>query len=402
MAALPSDAILKRLPELALRLDSSNQVRIYVQDSWFECGPHALAVLSAFSAPRSVADALRELEVRTVGIQDWVDLMDTVVGLYGAGILQDEGAGPPADGTGRIGFGAPAVHGRMLGDRTRTASFLAAVREVVRPGDVVVDIGTGTGILAIAAAQSGARRVYAIEASMIADVAQSMFEANGVADRVTLLRGWSTRIDLPERADVLVSEILGNDPLAENVLETTGDALKRLLKPGARLVPGRVRVFGLPVSIPRGRLAGSGVSRHTLQEWGTSYGIDFGPLAGVDLREERFFIEPRASRHWSTLSDPVLLADVDLTAVDRVSIDSVETTVATSSGRVDGLLEYFELELGPTTHFSLHPAQVGETNHWQVPVWLPRAPLRVQAGDRLSIAYRYRTSGPRVAISRSD
>ena len=89
----------------------------------------------------------------------------------------------------------------------------------------------------MAAAPAGAKRVYAIEVRPIAEVAARFFQGSGLGDRITLIRGNSTEISLPERADVLVSEIIGNDPLAEQVLDTaTCDAVARLLKPGARLI----------------------------------------------------------------------------------------------------------------------------------------------------------------------
>ena len=71
-----------------------------------------------------------------------------------------------------------------------------------------------------------------------------------MADRITLIKGYSTKINLPERADVLVSEIIGDEPLEEEVLKVTMDARNRFLKPSARLLPCALQVFGLPVTIP--------------------------------------------------------------------------------------------------------------------------------------------------------
>ncbi|PYJ79683.1 MAG: hypothetical protein DME69_03705 [Verrucomicrobia bacterium] len=100
-------------------------------------------------------------------------------------------------------------HASMLNDRRRTSSYLASIRDVVKPGDIVVDIGTGTGILAIAAVHAGARHVYAIEEARIARVARALFEANGMTDPITLIRGRSTEVRLPQRADVLICELIG-------------------------------------------------------------------------------------------------------------------------------------------------------------------------------------------------
>ncbi len=146
------------------------------------------------------------------------------------------------------------LHVNMLNDRTRTSAYLASISKAVRPGDVVLDIGTGTGVFSIAAARAGARHVYAIEAGRIAKAARTLFEVNGVADRVTLIRGWSTCISLPERADVLIAELIGDDPLAEQVIGITRDAVMRLLKPDARLVPSDIKIFGVPVTVPTDEL----------------------------------------------------------------------------------------------------------------------------------------------------
>ena len=73
-------------------------------------------------------------------------------------------------------------------------------------------------MLAVAAARAGARHVYAIEATPLAHEAREVVRANGLEDRVTVVEGWSTRISLPERASVAVSEILGSDALEERVL----------------------------------------------------------------------------------------------------------------------------------------------------------------------------------------
>lgn len=249
--ALKPDLRLQRVPEFKLYVDSSSAVQILTDSGTVWCGPYGLTLLDAFTRPRPVREVLDQIQPQITGVQDWLDLAGTLLQLHKAGVLREQTEARPAVATRANSFASPPIHIAMLNDTTRTAGFLAAIREVVRPGDVVVDIGTGTGILAVAAARAGARHVYAIEASAIGKGARAVFEANGLADRITLLEGWSTQLTLPERADVLVSEIIGNDPLGESILEYTRDALQRLLKPGARLVPGRLRLFGLPITIPR-------------------------------------------------------------------------------------------------------------------------------------------------------
>ena len=399
MTDLTSDLVLCRVPDVRVDIDSSNNVRVLYEDKTYHLGPHGLAVLDAFYRPVSMCEALEKLRATCIGAQDWIALVATIMQLYDAGILRDETQRRSKLETGRGGFGAPLVHVRMLNDRTRTSSFLAGIAEVVSPGDVVVDIGTGTGVLAVAAARAGAKHVYAIEASAIGEVAEAIFEANGLTERITLLRGWSTRISLPERADVLISEMIGNEPLHENVLETTRDARERLLKPGARLVPSTVHIFGLPVTIPPTELMKRTVTSQTLRNWQSWYDIDFGPLTEVVRGSAaKFYIEPREAGGWKALSEPILLADIDLKEARDLSIENTVTVAAETSGLLDGLLVYFELELGPTTRLSTHPAQVGKDNHWTNKVWV-LDPLPLQKGDQFDVTYQYRAAETTYSIT---
>ena len=180
----------------------------------------------------------------------------------------------------------------------------------------------------------------------------------GFQNKITLIEGWSTQINLPELADVMIGEIIGNEPLAENVLEITTDAIKRLLKPDARLIPHKVRIFGLPVTIPGTELMRRTFVEENLQNWHSWYGIDFSPLGEIAKNSPHtFFINPFLAREWKTLSEPILLAEVDLRDIENLVIDNKRDVVANASGQIDGLLEYFELGLGPTTRLSTHPRQ---------------------------------------------
>jgi ribosomal protein L11 methylase PrmA len=289
---------LHRKPNIRVDINSSNNIQIRLDDGLYEVGPHGLAVLDAFYQPTSLSEAIQKLSSTVAGAQDWMALTTTIVKLYEAGVLQDEIQRTPQLETGKLSFGASELHVRMLNDQMRTSSFLAGIGEVIDTGDVVVDIGTGTGVLAIAAAWAGARHVYAIESSAtMGECAQEIFEANGLADRITLLKGWSTRLELPERADVLVSEIIGNEPLGEEVLEVTADARKRLLKPEARLIPGKVRIVGLPVTGPHSELSERLPTTENLRNWRSSYGMDFSPLAQRARNPPpAFFIKPHRAR----------------------------------------------------------------------------------------------------------
>lgn len=394
---------LRRAGDLEIRIDSNQMTHVSVAGRTVTVGPHGLAILQAFARPMSYTAVVDELAASNGGVQDWISLTADIHKLYQAGILRpaDQPDAPPVD-TGN--YDAPLIHIAMLNDRVRTERYLAAIREVVRPGDVVVDIGTGTGILAIGAAQAGARQVYAVEASGIADTAEAMFAANGVANRVTLVRGWSTQITLPERADVLVSEMIGNEPLGERLLEVTSDATKRLLRPDARLIPEALQIYGLPVVLPDAELIKRGLVA-PLDEWESRYDMHFTPFAQFMEQVRTFFtLLPQRARDWRPLSEPVLLADIDLRHINRFTIDNHAMTTTIESGLLNGVLIYFETQLSPSQALSTHPAQADAANHWRSYVWLVSPPLRVEPGESIMLRYQYNQPGAqfRVNVARTE
>src|SRR6059036_2483714 len=115
-------------------------------------------------------------------------------------------------------------HRQYLADDTRVAAFRQAIEEVIGPGDVVVDLGAGTGILGLLACRAGAARVYAVEEGGMIEVARDICRANGFADRVVFVRGLSTGIDLPEKADVVVADQIGRFGFDAGIFEYFADA----------------------------------------------------------------------------------------------------------------------------------------------------------------------------------
>jgi SAM-dependent methyltransferase len=389
---LTPQTVLRRVPNLTVRIESDNQLQIFWDGKETRCGPGALSVLDVFSQPHSLAQAFEHLQTLSTGAQDWINLTSSVLQLYRAGVLQDE-LEPrliPTSG----GFDAAVLHILMLNDRDRTSRLIAAISETVHAGDIVLDIGTGTGVLAVAAARAGAGKVYAVEASSIAGVAKTTFEANGLADRITLIEGWSTQIELPERADVLVSEILGDEGLGESVLEVTLDARKRLLKPDARFVPGKIRILGLPVTVPKEKLNRYLFTTEATDNWRSWYGIEFGPLVDISRKHPpTIFLKPVTTSHWKLLGEPVLLTEIDLTSFSRSLIETEVVGEVKESGTFNGFTFFFETELSPANCLSTHPGTVSADSNWRNCVQILPAPFEVSPGDRYRVKYQYRTDG---------
>jgi hypothetical protein len=262
-------------------------------------------------------------------------------------------------------------------------------------------MSTGTGFLSVAPAQAGAERVYALECANMAPWARRIFDANGVADRVRLVRGWAGDVALPERADVLIAELIGDDPLGEGIVGATRDAWRRFLKRDARLVPSGLAICCYPVTIPAMVQQKAVLRADRLDKWRDWYGIDFGPLEhawGGDGFVD--FVDPREARAWTALGPPAIVAAYDLEAVGPPRMRQGATLRVTTAGSLDGLLFYCELFSGPRSFLSTSPAQVGDDNHWYTPLRLLNQPVDVRPRDRLDVSYWHapRTGMPRCSV----
>ena len=148
-------------------------------------------------------------------------------------------------------LGCLAYQQRLLGDARRNRAFHRALAARVRPGSVVLDLGAGSGVWAVAAARLGARRVVAVEReAVLVPVIEALARENGVADRVEVVRADARRVRLPRVFDVVVSEMVGNEAFEEGLLPIFERARTRFLRRGGALVPEWVALAAAPVQAP--------------------------------------------------------------------------------------------------------------------------------------------------------
>lgn len=377
---------LQRAGHVRLEMDGAGRVRVQWPDGDYRVVPHGLEILGRFTTPTSAAQALATLVFS--GARDWVAARDAIRDLWLGGLIHEPGrtAQLPA---GR-GYEGTTVHALMLNDHSRTAGFIRAVESVVRPGDVVVDIGTGTGILALAAARAGARRVFAIESSSMADTAEAVFAANGFADRITVLRGTSSAVSLPEPADVIVAELLGHHPLDEGLLPVIADARRRHARPGARVIPRRLSVLAQPIEIPEEELSRREATPLAAARWREWYGFDLSPVARRPTAST-FSVLPEGAAGWTTLAAPVAVFDIDLEEAATVP-EAVQTSVRVTAGRegtVNAVLLAMRAELADSVVIDTLPGRAAADNCWKCPVWLLREPFVVEAGTPIAVAFSH-------------
>ena len=384
------DTVLELAAGLRTRRDASGHVLLDSPvGTVIDIGPRGFAILSMFAEPTTLGRAIARLEREHGETTDFAPTLSVI------NMLVEEGAlvAPSAGGLPSTGWADPVEHARMLHDERRTGDYLRALAAAVRPGDVVLDIGTGSGVLAVAAARAGARRVYAVEASDIAEVAERVFARNGVQDRVTLLPGWSRQIDIPEPADLLVAEVIGNEPFEEEILETTLDARRRLLAPDARLVPHALSLFARAVLLPEAEIRQRTFGRAAIARWHDLYDIDFEPLLdSASPAPLHTITEAEVVGTWPQAGPPAALISVDLTSFVEAVVHASADLVVDPPGRVNGIALTFRAHLHDGITHTLDP-WARPASSWGTSVWVLRDTLELPSESRLRVTYRRRVHG---------
>lgn len=269
-------------------------------------------------------------------------------------------------------------HRAYLTDRHRLDAFARALAETIRPGDVVLDLGAGTGILGLLACRAGAGKVYAVEVSSFVGLARAIARANGCADRVHHLKAHSTHVALPERASVVVCDQIGRFGFDAGVIEYFDDARRRLLAPGGRLVPSALEFQVAPVD--------SADARAAVEFWGTApAGFDVSPARTVAVNTGH----PRHFRPEELLGAPVVAGAVDLTRDAARPLRLAATLAVTRAGTLHGLGGWFVASLSPSVTMTNSPLAADRINRRNV--FLPiDAPIAVTPGDEVRVSMQVR------------
>ena len=262
-------------------------------------------------------------------------------------------------------------HLSMLVDDVRTSAYRQAISQVVKSGDVVVDVGCGSGILTLLACRAGARHVYAIESEPVIEMAKLVAGQNGFQDKVTFFHDVSFKVDIPERADVIVTETMGTFGFEEGILGSLTDARDRFLKESGKLIPHRLELFLVPVELPQ-------FYEHVIDFWVTGcQGLDFSPVRELTVNN----FHPLKLHDGTFLSEPTRVEQVVLGETKNTEVEAKLSVFANRRGRLHGLAGWFNAELMPGLAVSNGPG--ARASHWGLAFFPIDKPVAVERGNRI-------------------
>lgn len=277
----------------------------------------------------------------------------------------------------------PYWHFEMLADSHRNDAYEKALRKAVKPGHTVLDIGTGSGLLSMMAARAGASHVVACEMhERLAQTAKEIVALNGFADSIQVHHKKSTLLkvgeELPEKADIVVSEILDVGALGEGALPSIRHAVQQLAKPNAILIPSAVKLWGQLIEIP---------ARSKVAPVKEVSGFDLSPFEQYRIPNEYLKVVLKAEKY-KALSPVMPLLDIDFYQLPPAYPDDQPRQIPleipiNTPGTLQAIVFWFDLYLDEDTMVSSKPN--GELEHWGQALFCFPNPKPVGAGSTVPV-----------------
>ncbi|KAF5950755.1 hypothetical protein HYC85_012748 [Camellia sinensis] len=253
-------------------------------------------------------------------------------------------------------------------------------------GRVVVDVGAGSGILSLFAAQAGAKHVYAVEASEMAEYARKLIAGNPfLGQRITVIKGKVEDVELPEKADILISEPMGTLLVNERMLETYVIARDRFLVPNGKMFPTNGRIHMAPFSDEYLYVEIANKSLFWQQQ--NYYGVDLTPLYGSAF--QGYFSQPVVDAFDPrVLVAPAISHVINFTSIKEEELYEIDVPLkftASVGARIHGLACWFDVLFnGSTVQRWLSTAPGAPTTHWYQLRCVLLQPLYVMPGQEIT------------------
>ena len=264
-------------------------------------------------------------------------------------------------------------HYSYLTDKVKLARYEAAITQVVTPGQAVMDLGCGSGLLGLMALRAGAGHVLFVEEGPIIEVARRAVDEAGFTDKAEFHNVNSFELSLAEPVDVVVCDHIGYFGIDYGALSLLNDARRRFLKPGGELIPCEINLHLAPIE--------SEHCRKLVQRWrGDEVHADFhwvhAPAANA-----KHGVGQTAD---NLLAEPAGIASLVLGEHADEFLQWAASFKATRNGTVDGLLGWFDCTLAGDIRMTNSPTANEAINRPQA--FFPlEEPVDISSGETIDI-----------------
>ena len=273
----------------------------------------------------------------------------------------------------------PAWHFSMMNDDLRNGAYDRAICKAVKPDSLVLEIGTGSGLLAMMAARAGAKRVVTTEmVPLLAQKAREIVATNGYQQQVSVLCKKSNYleigVDLPEKADLLITETFDAGFLGEDAVVSVNHARKYLLKPDAVILPRGGTIFGTLLE-----------SRKLWEEGGVH------EAAGFNLKPFNQFCETKSCKYVQNFPHRRLSRDFEIFDFDFMGDPITEEVKEiplkiTHGGTLHAIIYWFRLQLDEDITLE---TGIEDESCWMAEVKLLRDPVEMVPGKKLTLVAQH-------------
>jgi len=277
----------------------------------------------------------------------------------------------------------PPWHASMINDDDRNNFYLSALKTVINTSSSVFEIGTGSALLSILAANLGAKEINTCETnSIMANTATKIIADNNLSKKINVIQKKSNDIivgeDINKSADVLVSEIFSSNLLSEDVLPSLEDAKKRLILKDAKIIPE----YG---SIMISLFGGDDIGKNIYTE----------KFENVKLKKFNSIIAKKHILHRQDLKIDLMSDALEAFRFDFVNKDNfpsenkrIEIT-AIKKGRSYGIIQWIKLEMGNGLKHENHPTNLTKASGWQKVLYVFDDPIELSIGQKVVITAKH-------------
>ncbi|RMC07554.1 hypothetical protein DUI87_17028 [Hirundo rustica rustica] len=270
------------------------------------------------------------------------------------------------------------IHEEMLKDEVRTLTYRNSMyhNKHVFKDKIVLDVGSGTGILSMFAAKAGAKKVYGIECSSISDYSEKIIKANHLDNIITIFKGKVEEVELPvDQVDIIISEWMGYCLFYESMLNTVIFARDKWLKPGGLMFPDRAALYVVAIEDRQ-------YKDFKIHWWENVYGFDMTCIRDVAMKEPLVdIVDPK-----QVVTNACLIKEVDIYTVktEELEFTSAFCLQIQRNDYIHALVTYFNIEFTKChKKMGFSTAPDAPYTHWKQTVFYLEDYLTVRRGEEI-------------------